>query len=393
MHRVWKSLFIIALAFFLFSGFSPALAQEEQPPSEAGALTFFTDYPAQVIGLGETVTLPLTLRTTMTAQVVILEMKTIPTGWTATFRGGGRIVKSAFVEPEADATVDLRLEPPAEVKAGSYSFVAVASGADGVQVELPIELTVQEKLPARLTLEVELPTLKGTPSTTFRYDTTLKNEGDEEITVNLSAEAAEMFEVSFKFNGQDVTNLPVGPKESKRINVEAQPIGEVAAGIYPINVIAQGGEAQATLMLTAEVTGQSQLTLSTPDGRLSGTANAGRETPLKIVVRNTGSATARGIELSSSEPSGWAVRFEPAQIDEIPANQQVEVTTYVRPAQNAVAGDYMMTVRAQPADGVSRSAEFRITVLTSTLWGVVGIVLIAVAVGVVAIAVMRFGRR
>ncbi|MDD2695136.1 MAG: hypothetical protein PHD58_04360, partial [Anaerolineales bacterium] len=77
MHRVWKSLFIIALAFFLFSGFSPALAQEEQPPSEAGALTFFTEYPAQVIGLGETVTLPLTLRTTMTAQVVILEMKTI----------------------------------------------------------------------------------------------------------------------------------------------------------------------------------------------------------------------------------------------------------------------------------------------------------------------------
>lgn len=393
MHRVWKTLSIITLLIFLLGSVIPALAQEEQPPAEAGSLSFFTEYPSQVIGLGETITLALTLRTTGAAEVVALEMKTVPTGWNASFRGGGRIIKSVFVEPDADAQVDLRIEPPAEVKAGSYAFVAVAKGAGGVQVELPLELTVQEKLPARLTLEVELPTLKGTPSTTFRYDTTLKNEGDEEITVNLSAESPTVFEVGFKLNGQDVTNLPMGPKESKRINVEAKPIGDVAAGEYQVNMLAQGGEAQASLLLTAEVTGQSQLGLTTPDGRLSGDATAGSESPLKVVVRNSGSAPARGIELSSSEPSGWAVRFEPAQIDEIGPNQQVEVTAYVKPAQNAVAGDYMMTLRAQPADGASRSADFRITVRTSTLWGLVGIALIAIAVVVVMVAVMRFGRR
>jgi uncharacterized membrane protein len=32
-------------------------------------------------------------------------------------------------------------------------------------------------------------------------------------------------------------------------------------------------------------------------------------------------------------------------------------------------------------------------VVTSTLWGIAGIALIAVAVGVVGIAVVRFGRR
>ena len=59
----------------------------------------------------------------------------------------------------------------------------------------------------------------------------------------------------------------------------------------------------------------------------------------------------------------------------------------------AVAGDYMLTITARPQDGSSKSVDFRITVLTSTLWGVAGIGLIAVAVGVVALAVGRFGRR
>jgi uncharacterized membrane protein len=99
------------------------------------------------------------------------------------------------------------------------------------------------------------------------------------------------------------------------------------------------------------------------------------------------------VTLSSTESSGWTVNFDPKEINEIPAGQQVEVTTNIRPADKAVAGDYMITLRAQTADNLSKSTDFRITVRTSTLWGVVGIVLIAIAVGVVALAVMRFGRR
>jgi uncharacterized membrane protein len=48
---------------------------------------------------------------------------------------------------------------------------------------------------------------------------------------------------------------------------------------------------------------------------------------------------------------------------------------------------------ARPDEGASESTEFRVTVLTSTLWGLVGVALIAVAVFGVGMAVMRFGRR
>jgi uncharacterized membrane protein len=391
MKRSWLSLgLLFALIFLLATPFS-ALAQEATPQPDAPPLELFTRYPSQVIAIGQTVTLNMTLRSD-TSQVVGLEMAQLPDGWTATFRGGGNIVQSVYVESGVQATVDLRLEPSQQVEPGTYNFVVSAQGQD-TQVDMPVELTIKEKLPPQLSLDVDLPTLRGTPSTTFRYNATLRNEGDEPISVNLLANAPAGFTVNFTLSGQDVTNVPLEANDTKSLSIEAQPLSDTPAGSYPIEVRAQGGDAEASLSLVAEVTGQPDLTVTAPEGRLSGQANAGRETALKVLVQNTGTAPARGVQMSSSEPNGWSVSFDPQQIDELPAGQQVEVSANVTPPDNAVAGDYVVTVNARPTDGSQQSADFRITVLTTTLWGVVGVGLIAAAIIVVAFAVMRFGRR
>jgi uncharacterized membrane protein len=393
-NRMMLLLTIIALLGGQMS--TLALAQEPQPlPTPSQSLSLFTTYPAQVVQLGETVTMGLTLRTTGSSPLIVrLDTREVPEGWTVTFRGGGRIVQSAYVEPGKDTSVDLRIEQPQGVTAGTYRFVAIARSQNpNLEATLPIELTVKEKLPPKLSLSVDLPTIKGSPTTIFRWDTTLKNDGDEDLTVNLESEAPPQFRVSFKLSGQEVTSLPLKARESKRISFEADPLGEAQAGQYPFTFRALGGEAEASLNLTAEVTGQPSLTVTAPDGRLSGQAYAGRETPLKVIVQNTGSASAYNVQLSASGPSGWAFTANPKEIPEIPAGQQVEATINIRPAEKAVAGDYMITVRASPEGGSSKSAEFRIMVLTSTLWGIVGVALIAIAVGVVGLAVARFGRR
>lgn len=398
MRRILSIALFLALAI-LGQGYTPAIAQEAIRQNTPRALTVFTRYPDQMAEMGETVTFELTVRLSgPSPQVVRLDMAEVPQGWTATFTGGGRVIQSVYVEPPSEAsktndtTVNLRLEPPADVAPGTYRFVVVAQG-DGLETKLPLELTVKEKLPSRLTFDVELPTLKGTPTTTFRYDTTLKNEGDEELTVNLDAVAPPGFLVNFRLAGQEVTSFPLSANESKRLSIEVTPPPQVPAGQYQVTVLAQGSDVQEQIVLTAEVTGQADLSVTTPDERLSGQAYAGRVTPFKIIVRNTGSATARDTTLSASEPSGWSVRFEPERIAEIPPGEQVEVTANVQPAEKAIAGDYMLSVRAQPEGGSSESVELRITVLTSTLWGVVGVAVIAVAVGVVGLAVVRFGRR
>jgi uncharacterized membrane protein len=389
MRSIRFLLLIVLLISLVFAWTSPVLAQEELPPE---TLSLSTAYPSMVIGIGETVAFNLDVRSPF-PQTVDLEVADLPEDWTAEFRGDGRIIQSVFVGAEP-AQVELRVTPPDTVTAGTFTLSAVALGSSG-RMEFPIHLIVKDKVPAQLAFETEFPTLRGGSDSPFNFSTTLKNDGDEDITVNLLAEAPKEFAVTFKSAGKDITNLPtdIPAGSSERIDITAQPLTTLPVGTYPITVLAQGETSETSLALNAEVTGQPQLVITTPDERLSGDAYLGRSTPIKLILRNTGNSPAAGVTLSASSPAGWTVTLDPEEVIEVPAEGEVEVTANVRPAEKAVAGDYMVTFRAQPNEGTSKSADFRVTVRTSTLWGVVGIALIAVAVAIVGLAVVRFGRR
>ncbi|GAB4516612.1 MAG: NEW3 domain-containing protein [Anaerolineae bacterium] len=387
------ALITVVLALWLSLPFA-AWAQEATPTPTPAAptLTIATSYPSQMAEFNETVTFKLELTASGKPQIVRLDVEDVPEGWTTSFRGGGRVVRAVYVGTDNTATVDLRVELPKDVTPGTYSFTVVGR-SDDVVARLPLELTIQEKLPPQLSFTTDLPTLKGNVGSTIRFNTTLKNEGDSEMSVNLAAEAPEFFQVTFKLFGQEVTSIPLKANESKSLTVEVLPPRETQAGKYPITVRADGGVAQASLDLTADVAGRPDLSISMADGRISGEAYAGKETTFKLIVRNTGTDAARNVEMSASQPTGWSVEFDPKTIAEVPAGQQVEVTAKIKPADKAVAGDYMVTLRARPEGQSSESVDFRVTVLTSTLWGVVGLALIAAAVVLVGLAVARFGRR
>jgi len=391
MKRSTAFVVILVLSVSAFIA-GPALADEGQQTTPLEGFIAFTPYPTQEIATGETVTFNLVLRTGASPQVVKLNLNNLPDGWAATFKGGGHIIESAYVEPENDTKIDLKVDPPADVAPGTYDFTVMAHGETD-STTIPIELIVKDKLPPSLKLDADLPVLKGAPDTTFRYNTTLKNEGDEDLVVNLVADAPAGTQVAFKSGGQDVTSLPVAANESKKISVEMTPYTDLQAGDYQINVLAQGGDVEANTTLTAEVAGQSQISVAGPDGRLSEQAYVGKTNPVAIVIQNTGTAPAHNIQLTASPPAGWKVDFEPKQIPELAAGKQMEVTANVHPADQAIAGDYVVTVKAQADEAAQKSTEFRITVLTSTMWGIVGVGLIAVAVVVVGLAVARFGRR
>lgn len=394
MRALSRLVVLAALIFLTISGVSPVLAQEQQPQQTPRDLFLFTRYPVQEATIGDPVNIRLTVGTDTTPQIVRLSTRDLPQGWNASFRGDGKNIYAVYVNPNNDTSIDLRIEPPDDVSGGTYRVTVVAS-SEAKQVNLPIELILKEKeaLATGLSLDVDLPTLRGSSGTTFRYNLTLKNESDQEVPVSLLAEAPRGFQVDFRFGGQSITSIPFGPHESKSLSVEVRPFPDTPAGTYDISVLAQGGDYRATAQLVAEVTGQPQLNLTTPDGRLSGEARIGEKTSFTLVVQNTGSAPARNVQLSASPPFDWKVEFEPERISEIPGNQSVEVTASIQPSSQAIAGDYVVTFTARPDEGASDSAEFRVTVLTSTLWGIVGVALIAVAVVGVSVAVMRFGRR
>ncbi len=165
------------------------------------------------------------------------------------------------------------------------------------------------------------------------------------------------------------------------------------AGLYRIVFRAKSQIASAALPLGITVVGQPHLALTGEGGRLSGEAYAGTSTPLTLVLTNDGSAAAHDISLGAEAPEGWKTHFDPKKLPALAPGQIEKVKLLMTPSARAIAGDYQMSVNANAASGLSDSENFRITVLTSTLWGAVGIGIIAAALLVVVFAVARFGRR
>ncbi len=383
-------LLLAAVCAVSFAGMAPALAAEQ--PAYKG-LGLSTPYPSQTIRAGEPVTLTMTVRNYgMPPQVVALRVVEAAARWRASFLAAGRTVSAVAVGPDQDVTVSLRLEPPAGTRAGTFRFRLAAEGQGG-KAELPLTLTMGEVLPSRLSLDVELPTLRGAATSTFRYRLTLRNDSDRDLLVTLDGTVPKGAQVTFTAVGQQVTSLPVKAGESRDIDTEVSLAQGTAAGDYEVVVRARSGEASAEKKLTLTVTGRADLSLTGAEGsRLSGRAYSGQSTPLKILVKNRGSSPARNVELSSSEPSGWEIKFEPQRVAEIAPNGEAQVTANIKPIAKAISGDYMVTLRAAAGDA-SASSDFRITVQTSTYWGILGILVVIAALAVVFQAVSRYGRR
>jgi uncharacterized membrane protein len=383
--------FVLLLALFAVL----AVAQDESASplsSNYRGLALTTPFPAMSASLGEPTTLELTVRNYgLPPQLLNLEATQVPEGWNATFLGNGVPVRAVQVGTDESAQLSLRLEPPAAAKAGDYEFTLRAQGTN-TAAELPLTITLEQLLPPKLTLETDLPSLKGSPTTNFSFNVTLKNESGTDTTVNLQAQSQPGFIVTFSSGGNEVTSIPVKAGGSQRLSVKVQPFRDVPAGDYQVLVQAVSDQAQAELPLALSVSGQPSLNLTSVDGVLSAKAALGRETSLGLVLVNDGTAPAQAIKLSATKPSGWEVRFEPEEIPALAPGEQQTVNVTLTPAKDAIAGDYVVTMRAN-ADGLSDSAEFRITTTASTLWGAVGVSVIAVALLVMGGAVTRFGRR
>jgi uncharacterized membrane protein len=86
------------------------------------------------------------------------------------------------------------------------------------------------------------------------------------------------------------------------------------------------------------------------------------------------------------------VTFDPKVIDSLAPNDSQTVNVSITPSDKAIAGDYVANIDAN-GQGVSESQQFRVTVNTSTIWGIVGLIVIAIAVIILVLAVLRYGRR
>ena len=178
---------ILSLALLAVATAVPAGAQAT-PPSVKG-LFLLTDYPAITVRPGTTTTVNLKLRNYgQPPERFALSVEGAPAGWTVTLLGGGQPVAAAMPATDQSVALQLRLDVPANADLASQTLTVKAAG-EGNNVSLPLTINLAKELPAKLGLTPQLPSLRGTPKSSFDYTLAIKNDSGRNLTVSLAATA------------------------------------------------------------------------------------------------------------------------------------------------------------------------------------------------------------
>jgi uncharacterized membrane protein len=370
------------------------IAKAYDAVKDVKGLYLMSDYPAVTLRPGETSSINLKLQNyDLAPERLSLSVSGVPSGWTATLMGGGQPVAAAMPATNSSVALELRLDVPKNAAIGTETLTVNATGGS-TNATLPIAVTLAKDLPAKLSLTPQLPDLRGTSKSSFEYQLAIKNDSGKKLTVSLSAQTPQNFDASFTegYGSQELNAVPIDAGQSKSVKLKVTPPNTAAAGSYKLVARVAAEDAAATADLTMDITGQPRLDVSGREGLVSTRASAGKETTVPVVITNTGTAPADDVQLSGSAPSGWKLTFDPKTVDHLAPNANKEVQALITPTEKAIAGDYVTTIRAATR-GESASTTFRVTVTTSTMWGIAGVGIIGVALLVMVGAVARFGRR
>jgi uncharacterized membrane protein len=324
---------------------------------------------------------------------VALKVGAVPTGWTAVLRGGGFTIDGVESDGTSTATkITLNVTVPADAAAATQHIEVTGTTAAGASTTLPIDIRVAANAAGDVKMVTDAPSLKGASDATFPFTLTLTNDTSEDLPFSVAATGPAGWTVTAQIGSQaQAASVVVKAGSNTNVTVSAKAADGTAAGSYPITVDATSGSRKAHADLTVEVTGSYALAISTVDGRLNMNATAGSVSDLTLTVTNNGTADVEAAAMSATPPNGWKVTFDPPTVT-VPAKKSVQTVAHVTPSGDAIAGDYVTSFKAT-APVANASADVRVTIETSLLWGAIGIGLIAIVLIGLWWTFRRFGRR
>ena len=251
----------------------------------------------------------------------------------------------------------------------------------------------------KLELRTRLPVLTGRAGESFTFEVELIWHGQEFKVFDLLVTAPPGW-VARTVGGWPLREIPAIGVEPGGIRPETITVELVhlpwelpEPGEYTAILEVSSGDIKETVELKAVITDLYLFYLATVDGRLNTEAIAGRENQLSIRLGNTGTATIERIELLSEQPTGWSISFDPDPVEGLEPGWARLVDVTIEPPPGTIAGDYMITMSAVSAEHRPRDLELRVTVLTPTIWGWVGVlIVVAVFVGL-GLLFRQLGRR
>ncbi len=378
-----KGALALALALLLGTALSAASAKA------ASGLSLYTPYTYLSAAPGETIHYDVEL-TNGTGDVRTADLAFEDGGrkWASELTAGGHPIRQIAVKGGQSEAVGLSLTVPYAVDKGDYAF-KLNAGDFG---SLAFKVNVSEGGTSVSELTTEQPNMQGHADTPFAYGLKLNNRTAAKQQYALAAEVPPGWDARFAVDGQSVTSVDVEANSSKNVSLSLTPADSAQAGTFDVPVHAVSGSTSADLKVQAVITGTYGIGLSTTNDRLSADITAGKSRTLELVVKNTGSAELTDVSLTGEPPAGWDLSFEPKTIRSLAPGKQTTVTATIKASSKALAGDYVVSLAAQSA-AKTADAAIRMTVKTSSLWGWIGVLIIAAVLGGVYALFRKYGRR
>lgn len=232
---------------------------------------------------------------------------------------------------------------------------------------------------------------------------TLSNTGYLNQTYNLRAETNSSLTTSFSYQDFNVTNVYVeaGEEESVTATVEVPDTAEL--GTYDLSLVAENFTTLSE-NVQVEIRGAEVERDISLDLRQSYTqVQPGEEVELRMWVRNRGGFAYRpggkGVSLENVEfdvtvPNDWDYSLSPETISELRSRESQPVMLTVEIPEDAQAGDFFVEVSASSERAsMEEPEEVRVNIREQSGMGIVGVILMAISLGMLIFVYRKFGRR
>jgi len=253
------------------------------------------------------------------------------------------------------------------------------------QEEPPPEEAIEESLD----VFARYPVQQSVVGSAFEFEITLYYEGPEAKTFDLDAELPEGWTGTFigGYPETEISAFTVEPmKERETITFIVAPTEQSlpAPGEYMFTVSAFSGDLSDSVdlkVIVVTAAPQYLLYMSTATLQSEFSIRPNQPNHISVQLLNAQIGTVDNIVFSAEKPAGWDVIFTPSTIASLEYGVTQEIDVVVTPPAGTEAGDYPLFLKAS-GDQTEAEREYRITVITSTAWGVAGIIIaIAIIVG------------
>jgi uncharacterized membrane protein len=244
------------------------------------------------------------------------------------------------------------------------------------------------------------PEIEGRSGDEFQFEVKLRWKGESNRNFDL-----ELIEDLPDWEGEITAGYPekrvfaIGLEPSQTIaetiNVKLRPLTGVLPdpGDYSCTVQATSGDISESVDLTAVVVAKYLFAFYTETGRLNTEVTAGKENHFGLRVQNTGSTPVTDIDFLVAKPEGWVIEYDPDNVDKIEPGYRRDIDLIITPPREVVPGDYMLELQTVAKEVGKRTINLRVTVLTPTVWGWVGVIIVVLVIAGLIFMFRQLGRR